>query len=127
MRKLLKRWYVWLGLVLLLGLAGSVALICSGRGRITQANFDRIQIGISYDETTAILGEDEFPVRQGGVAGGISFEFRRWRDRRDGPSWILVCLTDHKVSKKEIHLATGWETLRWYAKKGAEKIGVKWN
>ena len=46
MRKLLKRWYVWLGLVLLLGFAGSVALICPGRGRITQANFDRIQEGI---------------------------------------------------------------------------------
>jgi 4-amino-4-deoxy-L-arabinose transferase-like glycosyltransferase len=42
MRKLLKRWYVWLGLVLLLGLAGSVALILANPSRITQENFDRI-------------------------------------------------------------------------------------
>jgi hypothetical protein len=35
MRKLLKRWYVWLGLVLLLGLAGGVALIYANPGRIT--------------------------------------------------------------------------------------------
>jgi hypothetical protein len=32
MRKLLKCWYVWLGLVLLLGLVGSVALIYSSQG-----------------------------------------------------------------------------------------------
>jgi hypothetical protein len=55
MRKLLKRWYVWLGLVLLLGLAGSVALIWSSQGRITQANFDRIQegMGLQEEKTTA--------------------------------------------------------------------------
>ncbi|HEV3447035.1 MAG TPA: hypothetical protein VG099_20520 [Gemmataceae bacterium] len=56
MRKLLKRWYVWLGLVLLLGLAGSVALICSDRGRITQANFDRIQEGMTEAEVMARIG-----------------------------------------------------------------------
>jgi len=42
MAKLLKRWYVWLGLVLLLGLAGSVAMILANPSQITQANFDRI-------------------------------------------------------------------------------------
>ena len=33
--------------------------------------------------------------------------------------------TDHKVSEEEIHLATAWETLQWYAKRGAAKIGIK--
>jgi hypothetical protein len=51
MRKLLKRWYIWLGLVLLLGLAGSAALVCSSRSRITQANFDRIQKVIPVGES----------------------------------------------------------------------------
>jgi hypothetical protein len=28
---------------------------------------------------------------------------------------------------KTFHRATLWETLTWYAKKGAAKIGVKWD
>jgi hypothetical protein len=31
------------------------------------------------------------------------------------------------VIVKTLHLATAWETLQWYAKKGAAKIGVKWD
>ena len=59
MRKLLKRWYVWLGLVLLLGLAGSMALILAKPSRITQANLDRIHEGMNRAEVTAILGDGQ--------------------------------------------------------------------
>jgi hypothetical protein len=50
MRKLLKRWYFWLCLLLVLGLAGSVALILANAhaSRITQANYDRIQDEMSW-------------------------------------------------------------------------------
>ena len=51
MRKLLKRWYVWLGLVLLLGFAASVASISFSQSRITRANFDRIQKVIPVGES----------------------------------------------------------------------------
>jgi hypothetical protein len=61
MRKLFKLWYVWLGLVLLLGLAGSAALIYANPGGITQANFDRIQNGMSLEDVEAILLEAIFP------------------------------------------------------------------
>jgi hypothetical protein len=50
MRKLLKRWYVWLGLFLLLGLTGSAAFIYVNSSRITRANWDRIQEGMSEKE-----------------------------------------------------------------------------
>ena len=57
MRKLLKRWYVWLGLVLLLGLGGSVALICSSQKVVTESNFERLREGMTEAEVTVILGE----------------------------------------------------------------------
>jgi hypothetical protein len=129
MRKLLKLWYVWLGLVLLLGLAGSVALICSGRGRITQANFDLIQEGMTEEQVIAILGSAEI------YTAGPEVHFLRMPEvhnyRRvlwkNGPNRIVVIFDGGRVWIKEADLATAWETLQWYAKKGAEKIGVKWN
>jgi hypothetical protein len=129
MRKLLKRWYLWLGLVLLLGLAGSVALIYANPGRITQANFDRIQKGMNYDEVIAILGESRF-------GGDLDLDVidLKWRE---GANWISVAFNISAdlegqpfgwiVCDKTLHLATPWETLQWYAKKGAAKIGVKWD
>ncbi|HEV3081923.1 MAG TPA: hypothetical protein VGY66_19240 [Gemmataceae bacterium] len=124
MRKLLKRWYVWLGLVQLLGLAGSVALICSGRGRITQANFDRIQDGMVQSEVTQILGEDDGGEFAGGAVS-LYWEIWHWND---GPNSITVHFNGNgHVTGKRIHLATVWETVTWYAKKGAKKIGVKWD
>jgi hypothetical protein len=119
MRRLLKRWYVWLGLVLLLGLAGSAALICSGRGRITQANFDLIQEGMSYDQVCGIMSGESTSRQRYGM---IVYDY--WRD---GPNWIWVFIAEGQVRFKECHFATPWETLTWYAKKGAAKVGVKWD
>src|SRR5260370_1042500 len=120
MRKLLKPWYVWLGLVLLQGLVGSVALICSSRS-LTQERFDRIQMGMTFEEVVAILDE---PIPFGfGSLGRTSWTWEQCQDR------ITVDFEDrdNAACYKELHLATAWEKLRWYAKKGAEKIGVKWN
>ena len=83
MRNLLKRWYVWLGLVLLLGLTGSAALIYANPSRITQANFDRIQKGMSLDEVTAILSARELGSASLGVAQV------NWHE---GENWISVDL-----------------------------------
>jgi hypothetical protein len=119
MRKVLKRWYVWLGLVLLLGLAGSVALICSGRGRITQANFDRIQDGMNSEEVKAILG------RPDSTHPEVEFyaDFHYWGNE---PNYIAVWFLGGKVTGKHMRLSSVWETLQWHAKNGAAKIGIKW-
>jgi len=116
MRKLLKRWYVWLGLVLLLGLAGSVALICSGRGRITQANLDRIRLGMTRQQVIEVLGETD----------GQLIKDSGWYTWRNGPNRIDVDFNGDEVTGKAIYFAGALETLHWYGKKGAAKIGVKW-
>jgi hypothetical protein len=125
MAKLLRRWYVWLGLVLLLGLAGSVVVILVSPSQITQANFDRIQEGMNKAEVTALLGavDGHLATHRRPVPGVIPVAGGFWRD---GPNWLSVSFDndDDTVSAKEIHLATAWETLQWYAKKGAEKLGI---
>jgi hypothetical protein len=134
MRWLLKRWYVWLGLVLLLGLTGSMELIYSSQSRITQANFDRIQEGMSHAEVIAILGESGFGM---GLSVDLSVIEVDWHE---GANWISVAFTmtdadlfvggqqeGRIVRDKTLHLATAWETLQWYAKNGAAKIDVNWD
>jgi hypothetical protein len=81
MGKLLKRWYLWLGLLLLLGLAGSVALISSSRSRLTQANFDRIQKGVTLPEVVAIVGHGSFTEL---VTSDTMVLYMSWRDGRAG-------------------------------------------
>ena len=122
MRKLLKRWYFWLGLVLLLGLTGSVALIYCNPSRITQANFDRIQDGMAVEEIARILGRPPDRVPSPSSPG-------LWFSWFSGPNWISVLASaDGSMSfGKVIHIAGARETLKWYAKEAAEKIGVKWD
>jgi hypothetical protein len=123
MRKLLKRWYVWLGLVLLLGFAASVALISFSQSRITRANFDRIKPGMTLDEVIAILGR---PPDHRQPMLGNPYEEASWSS---GPNFIAM-YTDRDgrtIFFPTIHLAGVSETLQWYAKKGAAKIGVKWD
>jgi hypothetical protein len=123
MRKLLKRWYVWLGLVLLLGFAGSVALIYANPGRITQANFDRICQGMAMEDVYHILGKDCLASPRM-YEGLCPFQTFMWRD---GPNWITITTAHEPVMFKASHFATVPETLAWYAKKAAAKIGIKWD
>src|SRR5260370_3558734 len=104
MPKLLKRWYVWLGLVLVLGFAGSVALICSSRGRITRANLDRIRVGMTEQQVIEVLGETD-----GQLIPGSG-----WYTWRNGPSRIDVLFLGDNVKGKDIHLPGAWQNLHWY-------------
>jgi hypothetical protein len=119
MSRLLKRWYVWLGLVLLLGLAGSVAIICANPGGITQANFERIQNGMSLEDVEAILWKGESAAMFNGTPVHATWEH--------GPNRITVVFYNGSVDGKQLNLASPWQNLQWYAKKGAAKIGIKWN
>jgi hypothetical protein len=44
-----------------------------------------------------------------------------------GPTRITVLFSGGTVLKKTIWRVGPWQTLQWYAKKGAAKIGVKWD
>jgi hypothetical protein len=136
MRKLLKRWYIWLGLVLLLGLAGSVMLILANPSRITQANLDRIHEGMSLEQVQAILGKGQCAEMSSGsfFIRGIRHSDipempRRWERWQwdSGQAYVSVIFTGGGVREKRISFRTLSGTMKWYAKKGAEKIGVKWD
>jgi hypothetical protein len=107
MRKLLKRWYVWLALCLLLGLATSAALIYSSQSRINQRNFDRIQCGMSLVEVEAILGEhnSDWSIAHAPV------DLHGWRS---GPNLIAIYFKDDKVEIKEARFATWLDTVKWH-------------
>ena len=123
MRWLLKRWWFWIGLVLLLGLAGSVALVYANPSRITRANFGRIQDGMREEEIIEILGEPESVfARRLIIDSERGITLMTWRS---GPDFIDITFVKERARQKKLELATAWETRQWYAKKGAEKIGVK--
>ena len=95
------------------------------RIRINRDNFDRIKGGMTLAEVKKILGEPE-------PALFAPPHVTIWQA---GPNWIHVAFNpvgflEDQVGEgegdKEIHLATPLVTLEWYAKKGADKIGIKW-
>jgi hypothetical protein len=59
MRWLLKRWYVWLAVPLMAGLAVMATLIYLQQDQITQANCDKIKEGMTEEEVEKILGAQE--------------------------------------------------------------------
>jgi hypothetical protein len=128
MRKLLKRWYVWLGLLLLLGLAGTAALFLVSQTRITQANFDRIQKGMTIEEVEELLGkEHEEPWSTKSSAALAMYEAQELYRWEQGRSKIIVTFQRGKVRQKLALFASPLENLRWYAKKGGAKIGINWD
>jgi hypothetical protein len=114
--RLPRRRTLWLSALLLPIIVCGVWFVAQ-RGRITQANFDRIQMGMSLAEVCALLGE---PGEDGDCASG-------WCSWCDGRNFIIVCFDHGKAFHKEVHLATVYETVTWYAKEGAANIGVKWD
>jgi hypothetical protein len=117
--RLVKRWYFWLGLVLVLGFAGGAALIYANPSRITQANFDRIQDGMNPEEVKAVLGKPDFTHR-------VEF-YADIHCRGNEPNYIAVWFLGGKVTGKHMRLSPVWETLQWHGKNGAAKIGIKWD
>jgi len=93
-------------------------------GTVTQANFDRIQKGMTLDEVTAILGDWTFGFRNPGTTTIV------WPE---GENWISVDFADRNtddlrkaiVCDKSLHLVISWGNLQWHVKKGLEMIGVR--
>lgn len=87
------------------------------RSRITQANFDRIQKGMSREEVWQILGQYTDADFWGEIAdnpGVYKIEIYLWEER---PDYITVTfaksLDSYLVVNKDIHLGTPWEQIKW--------------
>jgi SmpA / OmlA family len=113
---------LWLSAAVLLAVVvGAWSLV--PRSRVDRGNFDRIQNGMTRDEVMAILGQ---PTPQPQAS---PFYSDGWEETwSDGPSTILVRFqaSNRQVIAKDARLASAWQTLTWYARKGAAKIGVSW-
>jgi hypothetical protein len=118
MRKLLKRCYVWLGLVLLLGLAASATLILASAGRINQANCDRIDEGMTTDQVEEILGQNI-------IAYSMPLSSTSTWIWMDGPDVITISVdADGKVLTKAYNSPTALHRLRWHANDLLFKLGI---
>ena len=121
MRFLSRRTTFWLSTAI--SLLAIVVWVLAPRSRINQESFDRMQVGMCKTEIEEILGNADRPKTL-----GFSFVWYEYGFWSSGPNWIEVYFEnkDHGLSRKTLHLATLGETLQWYAKKGAEKIGIEW-
>jgi hypothetical protein len=121
MRMLLKRWWFWLGAVMLsCALSAGLVLTNSGNSRINQKKFDLILDAMTKEDVDRILGS----LGEGKYfwSSGLSIHTRfAWLD---GPNFISASFTDNKLSEKELQLATPYEYFRWQCSQFLEKIGL---
>jgi hypothetical protein len=117
MRSILKRWYFWVTLLVFLPLLFvSIGLIYSSQGPINQANFDRVQEGMTEEQVVAILGEPTFK------EGFVFADTLMWLS---GPDVITVTLDrEGKVFAKGYNPPTVWRRLRWHADEFLSKVGL---
>jgi len=112
-----RRWSCLVALVLFSLLAGS-ALVCFKESRITRADFERIQNGMTEGEVCAMLSPQMYPPNVFFGAGEFFWS--------EGRSWIKVTFDDDgKVCSRAIHIATGWETMQWNAEQILRKVGMR--
>jgi hypothetical protein len=103
-----------------------VAIVACGwffvpRSRVNWENYERIQNGMTFNEVLKILGNDCLLSGQG-ARDGVASMYWTWKN---DPSHIEIWLVNGKVREKGSYIATPWQTVQWYAKKGADKIGIK--
>jgi SmpA / OmlA family len=113
---MVKRWYFWLTvLVFLSALFTAIGLIYYSQGRINQANFDRLNHGMTEQQVIAILGEPSL-----GLAVGSGYLI--WID---GPDAIMVSLdSDGRLETKSYTPPTLRRRLRWRVNEWLARIGL---
>jgi hypothetical protein len=131
--RLPRRRTVRLSAALLLAVVAAVPWFFVPKSRITQANYDRICYNdMNVEDVVAVLGNNSERIQRVPSFKGLIRHYRgnevtfgrRWCD---GPNWINVFFVNGKVIAVQSHFVSTWETLTWYAKRGAAKIGVKWD
>jgi hypothetical protein len=115
---------LWLTALLILALSVSMAFLCFHESRISRVNFERISKGMTVEQVTAIPGEGGQLWTKEVMGGRTTFEGFCWTN---GPNFINVHFENGKVYEKDIHLATVWESIQWYAEEALVKIGITEN
>jgi hypothetical protein len=119
--RLTKRRTFWVSAAVLLSLV--VAWFFGPRSRITQANFNRIHEGMNEAEVVSMLGEPTSTI----ATKSTVFTNLECLDWIDGPNVISVEFVSHRYRTKSSRFLTPYQTLIWYAKKSAAKIGLNWD
>jgi hypothetical protein len=109
MRRLFKRWYFWLTVLIVLPvLFITIGVLYQAQSPVNQTNFDRVKLGMAEEQLVAILGEPNHKRTEDG--GG--FKTLLWLH---GPDVIAISLDEGgKVSSKEYNPPTAWRRLRWH-------------
>jgi hypothetical protein len=109
----------WLSAATLLVAIVACAWLLVPCWRITQHNLDRIQKGMTAQDVEKILGEGEHV-----YFDDIEYNRVSWRE---GISGIDVWFdSDGKAVAKVALIASTRETIEYYAKEWAKKVGIKW-
>jgi hypothetical protein len=95
--------WAWLGAVL-----AAIGLTLAGCDtKITQANYDKVTVGMTLGEVQRLLGSGTLDAQPGGVnisAGGVGDAAKGSTDQtytwRDGPAEIVITFADGKVVQK---------------------------
>src|SRR5262245_42602697 len=124
MPRFLNRRWLCLPALLLLAFSASIVFLCLHEGPISRVNFERISKGMTVEQVTAILGEGGQLWTEDVMGGRTTFEHFCWTN---GPNFINVHFENGKVYEKDIHLATAWESIQWYAEEALVKIGITEN
>jgi len=112
MRTLVKRWWFWAAAILLTaGITAGVVLVHSGQSKITKANFDKVQIGMTAEEVEQILGE---PTQRAWDLPGEN-SANLWLC--DVTEIMVYFDADHRVSNKDFTRGTTWDYLRYVLSK----------
>src|SRR5467141_3672513 len=99
--RLPRRRTLWLSTALLVAAVAGAWLFWP-RGAVTQENLDRIQVGMTTEEVTAILGPDDVHVR----IYRRDYEDRTWFC---GSNTLAVRFKNGRVTEKLLCLYTAWE------------------
>ena len=117
----LKRGWLCLTAFLILAFSAGMVLLCFHESQISRVNFERISKGMTVEQVTVILGEGG-QLWAEDVIGSytpVRLEYFRWAN---GPNYIGVQFVNGKAYEKDIHLATAWESIEWYAEEALVKI-----
>ena len=117
MRWLLKRWWFWGGVALLIGMV-LLAVFNLRPHRVTEANLDRIMLGMSRSQVEEILGPCTDESHRTEKQDGISDLF--WLD---GPDFLVTYFKEGKVVGREIKWASIRERFSWHFDQLRRKLG----